>query len=68
MPEAERAWGRRGGRPRSISEEAFATVLLLHQGGLGYRGIARELRRQGVNVDPRTIARYLKAHTEEEKV
>jgi hypothetical protein len=36
-------------------------VLTLYKGGLGYRGIARELRAEGVSADWSTVRRLIKA-------
>jgi transposase-like protein len=56
---------RKPGRPRAIPERLIPKVLsLYYEEGLGYRAIARELRKQGISVDWSTIRRIVKAHTE----
>ena len=52
---------RKPGRPRAIPDSLVSEVLLLHKQGLGYRAIARELRRDGVSVDWSSVRRVIKA-------
>jgi len=52
---------RRPGRPKAIPDSLVSEVLLLHKRGLGYRAIARELRRDGVSVDWSSVRRVIKA-------
>ncbi len=49
-----------GGRPRILSGRLSDTVSLLHRQGRGYRDIAQELARQGVQCHWTTVARTLK--------
>jgi hypothetical protein len=42
---------RKPGRPRAIPEALIPKVLSLYHEGLGYRAVARELRREGISVD-----------------
>ena len=52
---------RRGpGRPRSIPPEHFDTILQLYKGGLGYRSIAKHLRRLGVGTTHTAVRRMIK--------
>lgn len=55
---------RKPGRPRAVPETLIPKVLFLYSDGLGYRAVARELRRDGISVDWSTIRRIVKAHTE----
>jgi hypothetical protein len=52
---------RKPGRPRAVPENMVPEVQSLHQQGLGYRAIARELWRKGVSADWSTIRRVLKS-------
>ena len=52
---------RRPGRPRAIPENLIPEVISLYQSGLGYRAIARELRKQNILVDWATVRRIIKA-------
>jgi len=52
---------RKPGRPRAIREDLIPIVLSMYQGGLGYRAVARELRKQGISVDWSTVRRVIKA-------
>ena len=52
---------RKPGRPRAVPENMVPEVQSLHQQGLGYRAIARELWRKGVSADWSTIRRILKS-------
>ena len=54
--------GRKPGRPRAIPENLIPEVLSLNEGGIGYRAIARELRKQGISVDWSTVRRVIKAN------
>ena len=54
---------RKPGRPKAIPENMVSEVLSLYREGLGYRGIARELRGQGLSVDWSTVRRLVKAGT-----
>jgi len=51
------------GRPRAIPEALIPKVLALYHRGLGYRAVARELRREGISVDWSTIRRIVKGRT-----
>ena len=51
---------RKPGRPKAIPMALIPKVLSLYQQGLGYRAIARELRREGLSVDWSTIRRLIK--------
>jgi len=51
---------RKSGRPRAIGDALVPLVLSLHESGLGYRAIARELMRQGLCVDWSTVRRVIK--------
>jgi len=55
---------RNPGRPRAIPEDLISEVLSLYQSGLGYRAIARELRKQGISVHWSTVRRTVKASNE----
>jgi transposase-like protein len=55
---------RKPGRPRVIPEALIPKVFSLYQQGLGYRAVARELKREGMSVDWSTIRRIVKAHTD----
>ena len=55
---------RKPGRPRAIPESLIPKVLSLYQEGLGYRAVARELRREGISADWSTIRRIVKTYTE----
>jgi len=57
---------RRPGRPRAIPETLIPKVLSLYEEGLGYRAVARELRKEGISVDWSTVRRIIKAHTKSE--
>ena len=48
------------GRPRSLSPEALERVLTLHANGLGYRAIAEELGKAGIDVNWSTVRRGVK--------
>ena len=48
------------GRPRSLSAQALQRVLTLHAIGLGYRAIAEELGRSGIDVNWSTVRRAVK--------
>ena len=48
------------GRPRSLSPAALERVLTLHANGLGYRAIAEELGRVGIDVNWSTVRRAVK--------
>jgi len=52
---------RRPGRPRAIPESVVPDVLHLYDGGLGYRAIARELAKKGVEADWSTVRRVIKS-------
>jgi len=54
---------RRAGRPKAISETLVPKVLYLYRQGLGYRAVARELRREGISADWSTIRRIVKTYT-----
>jgi transposase-like protein len=54
---------RRPGRPRAIPEALIPKVISLYQEGLGYRAVARELRREGISADWSTIRRIVKTYT-----
>jgi transposase-like protein len=54
---------RKPGRPRAIPKTLIPKVLSLYQEGLGYRAVARELRKEGISVDWSTIRRIVKAHS-----
>ena len=47
-------------RPRSLSAWALQRVLTLHANGLGYRAIAEELGRVGIDVNWSTVRRAVK--------
>jgi hypothetical protein len=53
---------RKPGRPKAISEELIPKVLSLYHEGMGYRALARGLRREGVSVDWSTVRRVIKNH------
>lgn len=55
---------RKPGRPKAIPESLIPKVLSLYQEGLGYRAVARELRREGISADWSTIRRIVKTYTE----
>ena len=58
---AQSAGERRGpGRPRSIPERLFVTVLRLKLAGLGYRAIANELNGLGVSTSRGSVERLVK--------
>jgi hypothetical protein len=48
------------GRPRSLSAQALQRVLTLHAIGLGYRAIAEDLGRAGIDVSWSTVRRAVK--------
>ena len=48
------------GRPRSIPDAFFVTVLRLKLGGLGYQAIADELNRLGVATSRGSVERLIK--------
>lgn len=52
---------RKPGRPRAIPDNLIPVVISLYQSGLGYRAIARELRKQDISVDWATVRRVIKA-------
>jgi len=54
---------RKPGRPRAIPETLIPKVLSLYHEGLGYRAVARELRREGISADWSTIRRIVKTYT-----
>lgn len=56
-PERQRT---KPGRPLAIPMELRPKVFSLYREGLGYRAIARELRKDGLCVDWSTIRRLLK--------
>ena len=45
------------GRPRSLSETDLQRVLQLHESGLGYRAISRQLWQAGVAASPWSVRR-----------
>ena len=53
---------RKPGRPRAVPEVVLPKVLSLYREGLGYRAVARELRKEGISVDWSTIRRIIQAH------
>jgi len=53
---------RKPGRPRAIPESAVPEVLRLYDEGLGYRAIARELAKKGIDADWSTVRRVIKAN------
>ena len=53
---------RKPGRPRAVPEAVLPKVLSLYREGLGYRAVARELRKEGISVDWSTIRRIVQAH------
>jgi transposase-like protein len=52
---------RKPGRPRAIPESVIPDLLRLYDRGLGYRGVARELSKQGVSADWSTVRRIIKS-------
>jgi len=50
------------GRPKAIPEALIPEVLSLYRQGLGYRAVARELRKEGISVNWSSIRRIVKAH------
>ena len=61
------AVSRKPGRPRAIPERLIPKVFsLYYEERLGYRAVARELRKEGISVDWSTIRRIVKAHAEPE--
>lgn len=52
---------RKPGRPRAIPETLIPQVMSLYHGGLGYRAVARELRREGISVNWSTVRWVVKA-------
>ena len=52
---------RKPGRPRAIPESMVPEVLRLYDGGLGYRAIAREMAKKGIDADWSTVRRIIKA-------
>jgi len=54
---------RKPGRPRAVPETLIPKVLSLYQQGLGYRAVARELRREGICADWSTVRRIVKAYS-----
>ena len=59
------ASGRKPGRPRAIPETLIPQVMSLYRGGLGYRAVARELRREGILVNWSTVRRVVKARKDQ---
>jgi len=55
---------RRPGRPRAIPQALIPKVISLYRQGLGYRAVARELRKEGLSVDWSTIRRVIKSQRE----
>ena len=51
---------RKLGRPRAIPPDMVPKIMDLYDMGLGYRAIARELRREGLSVDWSTVRRLVK--------
>jgi hypothetical protein len=51
---------RKPGRPRAITEDRIEEVISLHDSGLGYRAIARELEKLGISADWTTVRRVIK--------
>jgi hypothetical protein len=52
---------RRGaGRPRAIPEDREEEVVAMHESGLGYRAITRELEKLGIFADWTTVRRVIK--------
>jgi len=54
------AANRKPGRPKAIPQGLIPKILCLYDEGLGYRAIARELRREGLSVDWSTVRRLVK--------
>lgn len=54
---------RKPGRPKAVPEALIPQVLSLYGEGLGYRAVARELRREGISADWSTIRRIVKTYT-----
>jgi len=54
---------RKPGRPRAIPETLIPKVLSLYEEGLGYRAVARELRKEGISVGWSTVRRVIKSQT-----
>jgi len=52
---------RKPGRPRAIPESVIPGLLRLYNEGLGYRGVARELSKQGISADWSTVRRVIKS-------
>jgi len=52
---------RQPGRPKAIPAALIPVILSMHDGGLGYRGITRELEKRDVFVDWTTVRRAIKA-------
>jgi len=52
---------RKPGRPRAVPESVVPDVLRLYDEGLGYRAVARELSKRGVEADWSTIRRVIKS-------
>jgi hypothetical protein len=48
------------GRPRAIPEDQIEEVIVMHESGMGYRAIARELTKRGLSVDWSTVRRIIK--------
>ena len=61
------AVSRKPGRPRAISERLIPKVFsLYYEERLGYRAVARELKKEGISVDWSTIRQTVKAYAEPE--
>jgi len=52
---------RKPGRPHAIPAALIPVILSMYDGGLGYRGITRELEKRDVFVDWTTVRRAIKA-------
>lgn len=57
---------RRPGRPRAIPANMIPEVTAMYLSGLGYRAIARELGKQGIQVNWSTVRRVIKANPRDE--
>jgi len=52
--------GRKPGRPKVIPEATVPKVIALYKQGLGYRAIARELKKENLSVNWSTVRRLIK--------
>jgi hypothetical protein len=59
---------RKPGRPRAIPEDRIEEVISLHESGMGYRWISKELLNRGVYADWTTVRRVIKKWQREQSL